>query len=209
MRQSPFDFVGNLDTLLAVIVGALLATIGGLIGEHFEDRIERKRRERDAARFFSEILATIDELVDRGMTSQRIGDPWGPVTMRLFRTALREAEVYERNRERLFDLHDEGLRKKIHTHVISEILPLEAMIDATERIEKLGEILEERGDLSPERRDKLARLSAEAIEMRGAGLEFIKAERANTADLCSALARLSAIKPPSADAGAAGGVAPS
>ena len=33
MRASSFDFIGNLDTLVAVIIGAFLATGGALIAE--------------------------------------------------------------------------------------------------------------------------------------------------------------------------------
>jgi hypothetical protein len=189
MRQSVFDFVGNLDTLLAVVVGAALATIGGLIGEHFEDQIERRRRARDAARFFGEILASIDSLIDRGVASQKIGDPWGPVTQRFFRTAMREAEVYERNRERLFDLHDNGLRAAIHTHVISEIFPLEAVLDGCEKIAALAAELDERADLSPERRQRLESRLEEMKRLRAAALEFIVQERAKTDAIRQALER--------------------
>lgn len=195
MKQSAFDFIGNLDTLIAVVVGAMLATIGGLIGEHFEDQIERKRRERDAARFFAEILNTIDTLVDRAIESQKIGDPWGPVTLRLFRTALREAEIYERNRERLFDLHDGELRKRIHTHVVSEILPLEGMIDGCERIAALTETLEDRADLTDAKREKLKAILASNADMRERALSFIKEERMATADLCTSLCTLAEIPP--------------
>ncbi len=193
MKQTAFDFLGNLDTLIAVVIGALLATIGGLIGEHFEDQIERKRRERDAARFFSEILHSIDTLVDRAIATQRIGDPWGPVTLRLFRTALREAEVYERNRERLFDLHDAELRKRIHAHVVSEILPLEGMLDGCERITATTTELEDRDDLSAAKREKMATSVAGLVDMRDRALAFIKEERLATVDICAALARLAEI----------------
>ena len=39
MRPSAFDFIGNLDTLLAVVAGAMLATLGGLIGERTPARL--------------------------------------------------------------------------------------------------------------------------------------------------------------------------
>lgn len=201
MKQSDFEFLSNLDTLIAVVAGALLATVGGLIGEHFEDRIERKRRERDAARFFAEILLSIDTLVDRAIQSQAIGDPWGPVTLRLFRTALREAEVYERNRERLFDLHDPELRKQIHTHVISEILPLEGMLDACERVVAITTEIDERPDLTVAKREKLAASLAAHTDSRDRSLLFIKAERLTTGSLCDALLKLArvttaAVNPP-------------
>jgi hypothetical protein len=39
MRASTFDFIGNLDTLLAVMVGALLATIDALVSELIQNRL--------------------------------------------------------------------------------------------------------------------------------------------------------------------------
>lgn len=194
MRQSAFDFVGNLDTLLAVVVGAMLATIGGLVGEHYEDIIERRRRQRDAARFFGEILGSIDALVDRALHSQKFGDPWGPVTMRLFRTAMREAEVYDRNRERLFDIQDVELRARIHYHVISEIFPLEAIIEGSDHIARISELLDDGGALSDERRQRLAQRLDVWLNSRETGLSFIMNERKKTPDICAALERLARVK---------------
>lgn len=193
MRQSAFDFVGNLDTLLAVVVGAMLATIGGLVAEHYEDVIERRRRQRDAARFFGEVLGSIDALVDRAIVSQKYGDPWGPVTMRLFRTAMREAEVYDRNRERLFDIQDTDLRARIHYHVVSEIFPLEAIIEGSERIAEIDEYLDDGGAMSEERRRKLQERLEVWLNSRKTGLDFIKNEREKTPDICRALERLARV----------------
>lgn len=193
MRQAAFDFIGNLDTLLAVVIGAMLATIGGLIGEHFEDRIERKRRERDAARFFGEILGSIDLLVDRAFHSQKFGDPWGPVTMRLFRTAMREAEVYDRNRERLFDIQDCSLRSRIHTHVISEIFPFEAIIEGTENISSITELLDDGHALSKEKKEKLQERLGVWLNSRRTAVEFIREERRKTSDLCDALEKIAKV----------------
>ncbi len=193
MRQSAFDFVGNLDTLLAVVVGAMLATIGGLIGEHYEDIIERRRRQRDAARFFGEILGSIDALVDRAIQSQKFGDPWGPVTMRLFRTAMREAEVYDRNRERLFDIQNVDLRARIHYHVISEIFPLEAIIEGSDHIARINEFLDDGGALSEERRQRLKQRLDVWLNSRETGLSFIMNERKKTPDLCDALERIARV----------------
>lgn len=193
MRQSAFDFVGNLDTAFAVMLGAVLATVGGLIADHYEDRIERGRRERDAARFFGEVLSSIDTLVARALHSQQFGDPWGPVTMRLFRTAMREAEVYDRNRERLFDIQDIDLRRRIHVHVISEIFPLEAIIEGSERIAEITHMLDDGPAHSPEKRQRLEERLAVWINSRRTGLEFIKSECEKTPELCAALSPLAGI----------------
>lgn len=193
MRQSAFDFVGNLDTVLAVALGAILATVGGLIADHYEDRIERGRRERDAARFFAEVLSSIDTLVARALYSQQFGDPWGPVTMRLFRTAMREAEVYDRNRERLFDIQDIELRRRIHVHVISEIFPLEAIIEGSERIAEITHMLDDGPAISPEKRQKLEERLSVWTNSRRTGLEFIKNECEKTPELCAALSPLAGL----------------
>ena len=194
MRQEAFDFIGNLDTLLAVVIGAMLATVGGVVSEHYEDAIERRRRERDAARFFGEILGSIDELVDRAIHSQKFGDPWGPVTMRLFRTAMREAEVYDRNRERLFDIQDMDLRARIHVHVISEIFPLEAIIESSDRIASIAERLDEDLTMSDEKRARLNERLAVWTNSRKTGLEFIDGERRKTPDICKGLERLAGVR---------------
>lgn len=193
MRQSAFDFVGNLDTLAAVVVGALLATVGGLIAEHYEDIIERRRRQRDAARFFGEIMGSIDALVDRAIHSQKFGDPWGPVTMRLFRTAMREAEIYDRNRERLFDIQDVELRARIHVHVVSEIFPLEAIIEGSERIAQITEYLDDGGAMSEERRRRLQERLDVWLNSRKTGLSFIMDEREKTPEICEKLERLARV----------------
>jgi hypothetical protein len=73
MRQSVFDYIDNLDTLLAVIVGAVLATGGAMVAELVQDRLGQKRKERDAARFFGEILASVDRVLDRAIESMAIG----------------------------------------------------------------------------------------------------------------------------------------
>ena len=55
MRQSVFDYIGSLNTLIAVFIGAILATGGALVAEIIQERTNRNRQERDAARFFGDI----------------------------------------------------------------------------------------------------------------------------------------------------------
>ncbi len=194
MKSSAFDFVSNLDTLLAVIVGALLATVGGVVSDHIQDHYGRRRRERDAARFFAEIMVSIDTLVDRAIHTQKFGDPWGPVTMRLFRTAMREAEIYDRNRERLFDIGDVEMRTRIHHHVVSEIFPLEAMIEGTDRISAIKEDLDSGHVLTDERRAKLIERLDIWLNSRKTALAFITEERQKTHAICTELGRLADVK---------------
>ncbi len=191
MGNSIFDYLGNLDTLLAVILGAVLATFGALIAESIQERRNRKRRERDAARFFGDILTSLDHILEFTFQSQEIGDPWGPMTMRLFKTAMRETEVYERNRERLFDIQDMGLRSRIHIHFLTETFPLEALIENCERISEIEEMLERTSG------NKAVRLQVEIDNLRAsltAGLSAIKREASKTSELCADLEKIAKVK---------------
>ncbi len=189
MRQSIFDYVGNLDTLIAVVVGALLATSGALFAELIQDRLNRKRRERDAARFFGEILASIDRIIDFAFRSQTIGDEWGSVTQRLFRTAMREAGVYERNRERLFDLRNAELRSRIHTHFLSETFPIDAVLTSCEQIEELSN---ETQETPPSGRLKTRLEKLRLVRQRS--LETLRREHAKTHEICAELEKIGGVK---------------
>ncbi|MEQ1930357.1 MAG: hypothetical protein ABL957_07470 [Parvularculaceae bacterium] len=194
MRTDNFEFLSNLDTLAAVVLGALLATAGGLVAEHYEDQIERKRRERDAARFFGEILASIDEILDFAFQSQGVGDPWGSVTVRMFKTAHREAEVYERNRERLFDVLDPPLRARIHRHFLLEAFPLEAIVELSEEIQGLENTLKEDPDMAPGRVERIKARIDEARGGRERTLDVLKIEREKTGDICADLIKRAGVK---------------
>jgi len=134
MRAESFDFLSNLNTITAIVAGALLATGGGLFATWIERRTERKLRERNAAMFFGEILSTLDVLVEFAVQARGIGDPYGPITMRMLRGARREIEIYDRNRESLFFLRDGHLRARIHTLMLRLSMPLDSVFDFTQEI---------------------------------------------------------------------------
>lgn len=192
MRAEQFEFVSNLDTLAAVVLGALLATAGGLVAEHYEDQIERRRKERDAARFFGEILMAIDEILDFAFQSQKIGDPWGAVTVRMFRTAKRESEVYERNRERLFEIHDPPLRSRIHRHFLLESFPLDALVDYCDEIIALENELGAEADEG--RAGALKKRLEDRMAIRERTLAVLKLEREKTKDICRELVKRAQVK---------------
>ncbi|NWG71529.1 MAG: hypothetical protein HXY23_07975 [Parvularculaceae bacterium] len=194
MRSENFEFVSNLDTLAAVVLGALLATAGGLVAEHYEDQIERKRRERDAARFFAEILSSIDQILDFAFESQKYGDPWGSVTMSMFEAANREAKVYERNRERLFDVRDTPLRARIHRHFLWEAFPLEALVELSKEIRGLEDALKGEPDMPASRAERLRARIEERKGARERTLAVLRDERQNTAAICADLARRAEIR---------------
>jgi|GEM_PF-950952 len=194
MRGSIFDHIGNLDTLIAVIVGALLATGGALVADIIQDRRMRTRREREAARFFGDLLMTFDQVLEFTLRSQTIGDPWGPLTTRLFSTAMREAKVYERNRERLFELEDIKLRSRIHTHFLVETFPLEAIIEFSQEISEIEDALD--SDVKWTKSEIAAMNSdlAKLQERRESSLAALKREKLKTDAICADLEKIAKIK---------------
>jgi hypothetical protein len=193
MNKTVFDLVGNLDTLLAVTVGAMLATLGALFAEMIEDRMNRKRRGRDAARFFGEILTTMGRTIDMAIASQKIGDPWGPVTQRMFRMAQREAGVYERNRERLFDIDDMNLRARIHAHFLTEYFPIEAIVDNSDTIMEISQRLEDDTSFDDARHERELRRLGEQRELRQRAVELLMHEREKTRGICNDLERIAKV----------------
>ena len=193
MRQSVFDFIDNLDTLLAVIVGAVLATGGAMVAELVQDRLGQKRKEREAARFFGEILATVDLILDRAIASMAIGERWGDVTLRMFRTALHEAAIYERNRERLFELGDMQLRQDIHTHFLIEMVPLVALNETSREIAALEKELKHDAAFSDAKRQLLEEDLETLRETRETALNAIIAEHAKTDAICQRLEPLAGV----------------
>lgn len=187
MRTSIFDYIGNLDTLLAVMVGALLATAGALVAELIQDRLGRRRRARDAARFFGEIMASMDQVFDLGASSMTVGERWGSVTQRLFDTALREAAVYERNRERLFDINDMSLRFAIHGHMLRFSVPLASLVEYSAEIDALRLRLDEDESLTDKACTTLQARIAQLDEQREGALEATQDERKASAGLLEQL----------------------
>ena len=139
MRAENFDFLSNLDTLWAVALGAVLATTGGFVATQLEHRVDVGRRQRQAALFFGEVMSLLGVTVAAAERARGIGDPYGPVTMRLLRMIQREIDVYDRNRERLFELRDPSLRVKIHTTLLRTIMGVQGALEAAEgRLKRIG-----------------------------------------------------------------------
>lgn len=194
MRQSVFDYIDNLDTLLAVIIGALLATGGALVAELVQEKLGRKRRQRDAARFFGEVLSSVDRVLDRAFSSMDLGERWGGVSKRLFRTALDETAIYERNRERLFEIQDIALRRLIHTHFLEETVPLVALVENWDEHDQITKELEENEQLSEARRARLHADLERLDEARENGLASTKIKHAETESILAKLEPLAELK---------------
>jgi len=129
MREIP-EIGHEASTLIAVAMGAILATIGGFLATVYEARLHRRDRERAAALTFGEILASLRVLIRAAEESRGIGDPWGPLTMRIFRGARREVDAYERNRTALSDLRDTSLRLALHAVMIRMALGIDGLLEA-------------------------------------------------------------------------------
>lgn len=165
MALSPedLDFISNFNTFWAVFLGAILATIGGFGATQAEWILERKRRERNAAIFFGELLTTMNIILTLAGESREIGDPYGPITIRMLRSAVKEVDIYNRNRETLFDLRDAELRAKIHTLVLRIVMPADGVFDTSNEIAQVQSLLKSPGmtlDDRAELEERLERLKA-------------------------------------------------
>jgi hypothetical protein len=172
LKPEDFDFISNFSTLWSVILGALLATLGGLAGGQLEWFLESRRRERDAALFFAEVLSTLKIILDLAANTKKIGDPYGQITLRMLRSARREIDLYERNRENLYALRKGDLRARVHTIVLRLSMPLDGLFDATEAIESVSAQLK-LPNLSAEHRQELEQRLAHIRTTRESGYEFM------------------------------------
>ena len=173
IKPEDFDFISNFSTLWAVFLGAILATAGGLAGSQLERILERGQRQRDAALLFGEILSTLKLILDLAVDSRKVGDPYGPITMRFLRAARRELDIYDRNREMLYALHDPMLRARIHRDAVRLTMPLDGIFDSTREIETIAAQLKA-PNLSAEDREELERRIALIKENRDTGFDFVK-----------------------------------
>jgi len=172
LSPSEMDFVSNFSTLWAVFLGALLATIGGFAATQLEWYLERRRRERNAALFFGEVLSTLTVLLNFAVNATKIGEPYGPITQRLFRSAQGELEIYNRNRETLYDLSHAELRAQIHTLFLRVNMSIDGVLDMTNTIAAIEDQLDS-STVSAEERGKLEKRIATLEQSRKGSLEFI------------------------------------
>jgi hypothetical protein len=141
-----FGFLTDQSTLIAVVLGAILATIGGFSATVLERYLDKRERERNSALFFGEVLSTLAIIVRFADETKKIGEPYGPVTMRMLRSARSELDIYDRNRETLFDLRDADLRARIQTLLIRLSMPLDGVIEGTEELKNMRAQLKAQSD---------------------------------------------------------------
>ena len=168
-----YDFLSNFSTVGAIVLGSIMATMGALAATQIEWRVERRRREQHAAVFFGEVLATLLAVLRIAKRVKGIGDPYGPVTMRMLRQALQEIGIYDRNRENLYAIQNAGLRARIHTSVLRISSPLNGIFDTTEEV-RAGRIRLRTPGLPQEERDEIETRILELTEMREGAFEFME-----------------------------------
>jgi hypothetical protein len=124
------DLPSGGDTLAAVVIGAALATLGGILAGQIEHRLIRRERERNAGLLFGEILAALNMIMRLAADARGRGEPYGPITMRILKAAHRETLIYDRNREFLFAVRDAVLRARTHVLLLQISLTLDSVFEA-------------------------------------------------------------------------------
>jgi hypothetical protein len=172
LKSEAFDFLSNLSTLWAMVLGAVLATVGGFVTSQLEWFLERRRRQRHAALLFGEVLSTLGTILDLAHGTHGRGDPFGPITLRMLRSAKSEIDIYTRNRETLYDIHDAGLRARIHSLMLRINAPLEGVFDATEELQ-LTEAQLRKSDVPTEHRAELEARRERLGRNREGGYDYL------------------------------------
>ena len=187
VRAETFDFISNLDTLWAVVAGAILATAGGFIASQIEHRVDTKRRERQAALFFGEIMSMVRVSAEAAERTRAIGDPYGPVTMRLLRMVRRELDVYDRNRERLFELREPAMRARIHTTLLRIMMGVEGTVEAADEVIEIESELASNPEMIAARREAMQNKIAEQKQRRDFSFDFLEESTSQALDLAKKL----------------------
>jgi hypothetical protein len=145
MRLEFPEFGHQTETLAAVVLGALLATVSGVIANQWEAAQRRHERERSAALLLGEVLSTLKVLLEAANRARLQPPAYGPVTRRMLRAARREIDIYERNRESLVDLRDPALRADLHRLAVQIVMPLDGVIDSLDIPTPEEDLARERG----------------------------------------------------------------
>lgn len=154
MRDTIFSLLDNMETLAAIVVGAMLATLGALFAERIQDSRKKKQRQEDAANAIGIIITTILGSLHMFVRSRSFGDQWGTITDMYLQNGLRQMRWFEENRHRLFDLADVSFRREILAELLGLDFPLQGLIRARARMKEPDLTEEERLDIDV-RRDQL------------------------------------------------------
>ncbi len=121
---------------------------------------------------FGEILTTLHVLIRMAGQTRGVGDPYGPITLRMLRACRREIDVYDRNRETLYELRDGPLRMSLHSLIVRVTMPVDGVLDATSEITQVRASLRTPG-MSGEYREETLRTLATMETRRDQGFDFI------------------------------------
>ncbi len=143
VAQSAFDVMGIVGTqFVAMIIGAFLASAGGFLVAWLLDRMERKRQERSIALVCLDLLSSLSVLSNLAKDARARGNPYGPYTIRLVRSCMRDLDVYERNRERIADIADPNVRAELYTCMARMTLAVDGILAETDVIARTNEEIE-------------------------------------------------------------------
>ena len=143
LAQSIFDVTSVAGAqLVAMLMGATLASGGGFFVAWILDRMERKREERSIALVCLDLLSSLSVMTSLAEGARGRGHPYGPFTLRLVRGCQRDLEVYERNRERIADIADPLVRAEIYQCMTRMTLAIDGVLSETESIVSLEDALE-------------------------------------------------------------------
>ena len=93
--------------------------------------------------------------------------------MRLLRMIRRELDVYDRNRERLFELRDPALRARIHVTLLRTMMGVEGALESAAEVGLIEAELKINPTMpAPQREHLQARLSDQAMR-RDDGFDFL------------------------------------
>jgi len=171
MTNEIFDAASAQGALWAVVLGAILATLGGFAATQLESFVEHRRRERNAALFFGELLFTLQVILHFVNETHGRGDPFGPITIRMLRSARKEIEIFDRNRESVFDLRNSDLRARLQTLIIRMTMPIEGVFEATDEVNAM--LAQLKGVTDREARAELEERIEYVRGQRNGGYDFV------------------------------------
>jgi hypothetical protein len=177
------------ETLLAVVLGALLATAGGFTERQVERLVQKREKEHSAALLFGELLSSMRVMMRLGNEARGRGDPFGSVTMRFVRGVQREIDIFMRNRETMVDLRDPSIRAAVNVLIARLSFALDGVSDATAEIATVEHTLRSAETTDPEREAAKERLVS-LRETRKVAFDFAAETAFEIAPLLTRLAPL-------------------
>lgn len=184
VTQSIFDVTGAAGAqFIAMIIGAFLASAGGFFVAWLLDRMERKRQERSIALVCLDLLSSLGVLTRLAKDARARGNPYGPYTVRLVRSCMRDLNVYERNRERIADISDPDVRAEIYQCMARMTLAVEGILGESDIIAVTDEAIEAariKGEMA--KVDELTQQRQERCGRRDASFDFMMEATQNFCD---------------------------